>query len=101
MDTKKSQCDLVTEFIGENLEVCAMSYDQASQLTKLETDASLCTLCMSFPPQKRLKNVILGHSCSDIIDFWPGAQQPLPPPGHLLMLGQDYGTEGLWYQIRE
>jgi hypothetical protein len=36
---------------NENLEVCAMSYDQASQLTKLEADASLCTLCMSFPPQ--------------------------------------------------
>jgi uracil-DNA glycosylase family 4 len=85
----------------ENLEVCAMSYDQASQLTKLEADAPLCTLCMSFPPQKKLKNVILGRSCADIIDFWPGARQPLPPPNHLLMLGQDYGTEGLWYQIRE
>lgn len=78
-----------------------MSYDQTSQLAQLEADALRCTLCLSFPPQKRLKNVILGHSCADIVDFWPGARQPFPPPAHLLMLGQDYGTEGLWYVIRE
>jgi len=78
-----------------------MSYGQASQLKKLEEDASKCKLCLSFPPQKRLKNVILGHSCTDIIDFWPGAKQPLPPPSKLLMLAQDYGPEGLWNLIRK
>ncbi len=78
-----------------------MSYGQASQLKKLEEDASKCKLCLSFPPQKRLKNVILGHSCVDLIDFWPGARQPLPPPSNLLMLAQDYGPEEIWNLIRK
>lgn len=76
-----------------------MSYGQTTQLKRLEEDASKCKLCLSFPPQKRLKNVILGHSCTDLIDFWPGARQPLPPPSNLLMLAQDYGPEDIWNLI--
>jgi uracil-DNA glycosylase family 4 len=83
------------------MEVRIMSYGQASQLKRLEDEASKCKLCLSFPPQKRLKNVILGHACADLIDFWPGARQPLPPPSHLLMLAQDYGPEGIWNSIRK
>lgn len=78
-----------------------MSHGQASQLKKLEEEASKCKLCLSFPPQNKLKNVILGHSCTDLIDFWPGARQPLPPPSNLLMLAQDYGPEGIWNSIRK
>jgi uracil-DNA glycosylase family 4 len=78
-----------------------MRYSQASQLKKLEEEASKCKLCLSFSPQKRLKNVILGHACADLIDFWPGARQPLPPPSNLLMLAQDYGPEGIWNSIRK
>lgn len=78
-----------------------MSYGQASQLEKLEKEASKCKLCLSFPPQKRLKNVILGHACADLIDFWPSARQPLPPSSDLLMLAQDYGTESVWNLIRK
>lgn len=78
-----------------------MGHSQAKQLKNLEDESSKCRLCLSFSPQKRLKNVILGHACTDLIDFWPGATQPLPPPSGLLMLAQDYGPEEIWNSIRK